>query len=120
MSIEPTSDVKVDVLAGHLGHLTEAQQQAFAAFRKNLAEARLYAPAEEEGPTAPSHDEPTLLYVAFVQLRLNVCMNSDPVLLIDVSYEPGGSIPRKPRSSSPTPRHGEPSTTSRRCLRHFR
>lgn len=63
MSIEPTSDVKVDVLAGHLGHLTEAQQQAFAAFRKNLAEAQLYVPEDQAGTELPSHDEPTLLYV---------------------------------------------------------
>ena len=64
MSINPTSDVKVDVLAGHFGHLTEAQQAAFDAFRKTLAEARLFVPSFPEGsPNAglASHDEPTLL-----------------------------------------------------------
>jgi hypothetical protein len=59
MSIEPTSTVTVDVLAGHLGHLTESQQQAFATFHDNLTKAQLYTPAEE-GRKA-SHDEPTLL-----------------------------------------------------------
>ena len=73
MSIEPTSDVKVDVLAGHLGHLTDAQQQAFASFRKGLAEAQLYVPPDEGSgsSTAASHDEPTLLYVI---LLLVACM----------------------------------------------
>lgn len=61
MSIEPTSNVKVDVLAGHLGHLTEAQQEAFDSFRKNLAEAQLYVPADDRVSERASHDEPTLL-----------------------------------------------------------
>lgn len=61
MSIAPTSDVKVDVLAGHLGHLTETQQQAFASFRQSLAEAQLYVPPNEGSSDAASHDEPTLL-----------------------------------------------------------
>lgn len=61
MSITPTSEVKVDVLAGHLGHLTEAQQQAFASFRKSLAEAQLYVPSEGGATESASHDEPTLL-----------------------------------------------------------
>ncbi|KIP03736.1 hypothetical protein PHLGIDRAFT_110447 [Phlebiopsis gigantea 11061_1 CR5-6] len=56
-----TSEVKVDVLAGHLGHLTETQQQAFATFRQDLAEAHLYAPADGGSLTASSHDDPTLL-----------------------------------------------------------
>lgn len=61
MSIAPTSEVKVDVLAGHLGHLTDAQQEAFASFRKNLAEAQLYVAPNEGSSEAASHDEPTLL-----------------------------------------------------------
>ena len=61
MSAQPTSEVKVDVLAGHLGHLTEAQQKAFAAFRQNLTEAHLYLTPEEGSSEKPSHDEPTLL-----------------------------------------------------------
>jgi hypothetical protein len=63
MSTELTSDVKVDVLAGHLGHLTEAQQKAFASFRQNLAEAQLYVTPQESSSGKPSHDEPTLLWV---------------------------------------------------------
>ena len=63
MSIEPTANVRVDVLAGHLGHLTEQQEQAFATFRANLASANLYVPASQEGENAlpASHDDPTLL-----------------------------------------------------------
>ena len=59
MSIEPTSSVTVDVLAGHLGHLTEAQQEAFAVFKERLTKVQLYTPATDE--SKPSHDEPTLL-----------------------------------------------------------
>lgn len=65
MSVEPTSTVTVDVLAGHLGHLTEAQREAFAVFHDNLAKAKLYVPAVSgEGTSSTSkasHDEPTLL-----------------------------------------------------------
>lgn len=64
MSIEPTSTVRVDVLAGHIGHLTDAQQKAFATFQENLAKAHLYVPASVlgEGSSArASHDDPTLL-----------------------------------------------------------
>ena len=64
MSVEPTSNVHVDVLAGHIGHLTDAQQQAFATFQKSLAKAHLYKPASQhaDGTTVrASHDDPTLL-----------------------------------------------------------
>ena len=61
MSVEPTTKVSVDVLAGHLGHLTQAQQEAFAVFQENLAKAQLYfAPDKQDGANA-SHDESTLL-----------------------------------------------------------
>ena len=60
MSIAPTSDVHVDVLAGHLGHLTGAQEKAFATFKENLAKTGLYAPASE-GHLHASHDDSTLL-----------------------------------------------------------
>lgn len=60
MSIEPTSTVAVDVLAGHIGHLTQAQQEVFALFHENLTQAKLYRPGAEDG-SRPSHDEPTLL-----------------------------------------------------------
>ncbi|KAI0088474.1 CRAL/TRIO domain-containing protein [Irpex rosettiformis] len=59
MSIEPTSTVTVDVLAGHLGHLTEAQQEAFTVFRERLTKVQLYRPGTDDD--IPSHDEPTLL-----------------------------------------------------------
>ncbi|KAF8649008.1 hypothetical protein AX16_006122 [Volvariella volvacea WC 439] len=45
--------------AGHLGHLTEAQQEALATFRQNLEKAKLYTSASADRPA--SHDEPTLL-----------------------------------------------------------
>jgi len=48
-----------DSLAGHLGHLTSAQQESFAAFKENLVQANLYTAAT--GTTKASHDEPTLL-----------------------------------------------------------
>jgi len=59
MSVEPTSTVNVDVLAGHMGHLTPTQQEAFTLFRERLAKAQLYTPGA--GVSKPSHDEPTLL-----------------------------------------------------------
>lgn len=63
MSIEPTSTVHVDVLAGHIGHLTDAQLKAFATFKENLKQAQLYVPASEVPETLihASHDDPTLL-----------------------------------------------------------
>ncbi|PSS37087.1 hypothetical protein PHLCEN_2v1126 [Hermanssonia centrifuga] len=69
MSIEPTSTIRVDVLAGHLGHLTESQKTAFATFQENLAKAQLYSPpqGQDEGGiiSRPSHDEPTLLVALY-------------------------------------------------------
>ena len=62
MSIEPTTTIRIDVLAGHVGHLTETQEQAFAAFRQNLTKAGLYVAATGNGATTPaSHDDSTLL-----------------------------------------------------------
>ncbi|THH23072.1 hypothetical protein EUX98_g8108 [Antrodiella citrinella] len=57
----PTSTVVVDVLAGHLGHLTDAQQQALATFRTNLVQAGLYRAPGEVTDGGATHDEPTLL-----------------------------------------------------------
>ena len=54
---EPASSV----FPGHLGHLSPAQEQAFATFKANLVEAHLYTPATNLGKA--SHDNPTLLYV---------------------------------------------------------
>ena len=43
---------------GHLGHLSESEEEAFRSFKAFLEEKGLYQP----GPPA-SHDDPTLLYV---------------------------------------------------------
>jgi hypothetical protein len=52
----------VDLLAGHLGHLTLVQQQAFSTFKENLEKANLYTPlADSTVNSRASHDEPTLL-----------------------------------------------------------
>jgi len=49
-----------DDLAGHLGHLSPAQESAFAAFKNILNTARLYTPSSD--PHVPaSTDDPTLL-----------------------------------------------------------
>lgn len=55
----------VDILAGHLGHLTLVQQQAFSVFKANLEKANLYTPlADSTGVSSrASHDDPTLLLV---------------------------------------------------------
>lgn len=50
-----------NLFAGHLGHLTPAQQDAFTKFKENLAAAGLYSPATSTA--SASHDEPTLLLV---------------------------------------------------------
>ncbi|TCD62426.1 hypothetical protein EIP91_006908 [Steccherinum ochraceum] len=57
----PTSTVTVDVLAGHLGHLTEEQQKALATFKTNLVSAGLYRSPEGTTDGGGTHDEPTLL-----------------------------------------------------------
>ena len=44
-----------DVVSGHLGHLSDAQEAALATFKEKLAKAGLYQ------PSPPSHDDPTLL-----------------------------------------------------------
>ncbi|KIY47637.1 CRAL/TRIO domain-containing protein [Fistulina hepatica ATCC 64428] len=43
------------IVNGHLGHLTDAQEEAFGVFRENLTRANLYT------PDPPSHDDSTLL-----------------------------------------------------------
>ena len=43
---------------GHLGHLTEHEEQAFVEFKTLLEEKGLYKPGNP-----PSHDDPTLLFV---------------------------------------------------------
>ncbi|KAJ6620717.1 CRAL/TRIO domain-containing protein [Mycena sp. CBHHK59/15] len=48
-----------DVFAGHLGHLSHAQEQSLAAFKDTLTKAELYKPGTDS--TKPSHDDPTLL-----------------------------------------------------------
>jgi hypothetical protein len=44
---------------GHLGHLTQKQEEAFLQFKKVL---------EERGLLKPSHDDPLILYVLTRQL----------------------------------------------------
>lgn len=48
-----------DPLAGHLYHLTSAQEAALATFQDILTKASLYTPLTDTSP--PSHDEATLL-----------------------------------------------------------
>ncbi|KAJ7695761.1 CRAL/TRIO domain-containing protein [Mycena rosella] len=45
-----------NIWAGHLGHLSSSQEDAFAAFKRALVDAKLYDPAQ---PSAP--DDPNLL-----------------------------------------------------------
>ena len=56
-----TSTVTVDVLAGHLGHLTEDQQKALVTFKTNLIQANLYRTPGNNVEDGATHDEPTLL-----------------------------------------------------------
>lgn len=44
---------------GHLGHLTEAQEEALVAFKKLCIEKGLFTPADDIN--AASHDDTTLL-----------------------------------------------------------
>lgn len=48
-----------DSLAGHIGHLTPPQEQAFTSFRSLLASNNLYNPASPS--SLPSHDDGTIL-----------------------------------------------------------
>ncbi|KAF9005447.1 CRAL/TRIO domain-containing protein [Cyathus striatus] len=48
-----------DPFAGHLGHLTTAQQEALASFKDILIKTNLYTPPTET--ISASHDDPTLL-----------------------------------------------------------
>ena len=50
-----------NAFAGHLGHLTKEQEEAFSTFKEILVAAKLYTPATEVSPA--SHDDSTLLYV---------------------------------------------------------
>ncbi|EJF61053.1 CRAL/TRIO domain-containing protein [Dichomitus squalens LYAD-421 SS1] len=50
-----------DVTSGHLTHLTDDQQAAFATFKTVLAKAQLYTPPSDPHRPRPSHDDPTLL-----------------------------------------------------------
>ncbi|EIN12397.1 CRAL/TRIO domain-containing protein [Punctularia strigosozonata HHB-11173 SS5] len=56
-SLQPSAH---DVLSGHLGHLTDTQQQAFTTFKEHITAANLYKPSASSD-TAPSHDDATLL-----------------------------------------------------------
>ncbi|KAG6840824.1 hypothetical protein C0991_004115 [Blastosporella zonata] len=57
-----------DVFAGHLGHLTSAQEEALVGFRDNLVKSDLYTGPTDN--TEASHDDPTLLYVGYPVIQL--------------------------------------------------
>ena len=57
---DPTPNAEI-LFAGHLGHLTESQEEALKIFREKLGEAALYTPASEDGSTDASHSDVTLL-----------------------------------------------------------
>ncbi|TFK39054.1 CRAL/TRIO domain-containing protein [Crucibulum laeve] len=48
-----------DPFAGHLGHLTPAQEEALATFKDSLTKSKLYTPPTDISHA--SHDEPTLI-----------------------------------------------------------
>lgn len=54
-----SSAIHLDVLSGHLGHLSPEQDRAFASFKQILHNARLYSPSTDTAPA--SHDDPTVL-----------------------------------------------------------
>lgn len=56
-----TTAVQVDVLAGHLGHLTDEQQKALATFQARITEAGLFRPPGKVTDGGATHDETTLL-----------------------------------------------------------
>ena len=94
---------RVDIFAGHLGHLTSTQAEAFATFKDNLARANLYMPST--GISKASHDEPTLLCVSCF-LNMVPC----PQLWMHPKggfCVPGGSILPRPRNSSQTQKIGQ-------------
>ncbi|KAH8077045.1 CRAL/TRIO domain-containing protein [Cristinia sonorae] len=61
-AVPAATNANVDVLAGHLGHLTDEQQKALATFKTNIINAGLYkAPGSTGIDGGGTHDEPTLL-----------------------------------------------------------
>lgn len=63
------SGTEVGYPNGHLGHLKPEEQEALESFKTYLAEKGYYKP----GPPA-SHDEQTLLYVAYYLYYLYPCV----------------------------------------------
>jgi hypothetical protein len=66
-TVQPANNLSIghfDILSGHLGHLSESQQQALATFKDNLFKVKLYTPASDTEGKKASHDEPTLLFVS--------------------------------------------------------
>ncbi|EPS98610.1 hypothetical protein FOMPIDRAFT_1126018 [Fomitopsis schrenkii] len=54
-----SSTIHLDVLSGHLGHLSPDQERAFASLKDILHNAHLYSPSTDTAPA--SHDDPTVL-----------------------------------------------------------
>jgi hypothetical protein len=55
---------------GHLGHLTQQQEEAFKNFKLYCAEKGYYTPAD--GDKEASHDDPLLLYVCAIQPAIHL------------------------------------------------
>lgn len=74
------------LLAGHLGHLTSVQQQAFSIFKDNLEKADLYTPLADSANvnSRASHDEPTLLLV--------ICLRGDSLSNFYIRLKGGFSV----------------------------
>jgi len=110
----PSADAaKAEIwLSGHLGHLTEAEEAAFTAFKKLSAEKGVYQPATVD--TKASHDDGTLVCVADC---------TDPLLPLIAYTSLGGiseheSLSRKtPSFNSRTQKYGGNKTTSMHCMR---
>ncbi|PFH53280.1 hypothetical protein AMATHDRAFT_1351 [Amanita thiersii Skay4041] len=65
------------VFSGHLGHLTNSQEEAFSLFKSNLLHANLYIPSTQA--SSPSHDDTTLL--RFLRARSFNPMNAQKQFL---------------------------------------
>ena len=110
-STPPENHNSLEHLAGHVGHLSTAQQDALDTFRANLLKAGLYADASDKIPA--SHDDVTLLCV----------VNPAPPMILDSHHQFTGafsgreaSIPSPHRNSSAIQRRGGRRTTLIVCF----